>query len=246
MTVGSIEYAYARIAARHGQRPDEVQWHRIESPRTLAALLEVVRATPLEPWVAGLTPHSDPHAIDRRLREHWRALVGEIARWMPARWQPATAWWATLPDVPVVAHLASGGRALPWMLADPHYRPLVEADARLRGPLAPLIARSRASASIGTAWYAEWKRRLPHADAGPLFQLERIVSAHLIAFRTLPPGDGTALRRALKAKLATLFRNAIATPTATFVYLVLMLLDVERLRGELQRRTAFPGLPLAR
>jgi hypothetical protein len=246
MTTGSVEYAYARIAARHGQRPDEVHWHRIESMRTLAALLETVRATSLEHWVVGLTPLSDPHAIDGRLREHWRALVGEIVRWMPARWQPATAWWATLPDIPVVAHLAAGGRALPWMFADPHYRPLVAADARLRNPLASLIATTGAPASVAAVWHAEWKRRLPRGDAGPLSQLERIVGAHLIAFHALPPGDGTALRRSLTSKLATLFREAIATPAATFVFLVLTLLDGERLRGELLRRAAFPGLPLAR
>jgi hypothetical protein len=72
------------------------------------------------------------------------------------------------------------------------------------------------------------------------------VGAHLIAFRALPPGDGTALRRALKPKLATLFRYAIATPAATFVFLALTLLDGERLRGELIRRAAFPRVPLAR
>lgn len=246
MTMGSVEYAFARIAARHGRRLDENQWHRIEAPRPLVDVLDAVRGTSLDGWVAGLTPLSDPHAIDLRLRQHWRALVGDVARWMPARWQPAIAWFALLPDLPVAAHLAAGGAVLPWMPADPCYRSLVEANADRGDSLARLMAMNRPPESVGATWHAEWKRRLPRGDAGPLAQLERLVGAHVVAFRALPPGDGSAARRTLKAGLLLLFRRATVTPAAAFVFLLLALLDFERLRGELLRRAAFPGLPLAR
>jgi hypothetical protein len=245
MTSGSIEYAYARLAARYGQRLDETQWHGIESPRALDALLDAVRATSLQRWAVGLTRQSDPHAIDATLREQWRAQVDEIARWMPEQWHAAIAWWGTLPDLPVVAHLATGGRAPAWVLADSRYRPLIESDSRERHPFAAIVLPSGDANAIVGAWYREWKRRLPREDAGPLSRLERVVSAHLARFRALPPGDGSAARRELKAELAALFRQAIVTPAAAFVYLALALLDLERLRGELMRRAAFPGLPLA-
>jgi hypothetical protein len=64
-------------------------------------------------------------------------------------------------------------------------------------------------------------------------------------FRSLPPGDGTAARRALQPKLVMLMRHAVTTPAAVFAFLALTLIDAERLRGELVRRAAFPGLPLA-
>jgi len=39
-------------------------------------------------------------------------------------------------------------------------------------------------------------------------------------------------------------RRAMLDPAAAFAYLALIALDLERLRGELLRRAAFPGLPL--
>ena len=57
--------------------------------------------------------------------------------------------------------------------------------------------------------------------------------------------EGWALRRALQARLAAHFRRVMVHPAAPFVFLGLVALDFERLRGELLRRVAFPGLPLA-
>ena len=57
--------------------------------------------------------------------------------------------------------------------------------------------------------------------------------------------DGTALRRRFEAVLAALFRRAALSPAAAFAYLGLVLLDLERLRGELLRRAVFPRRALA-
>jgi hypothetical protein len=242
--VTSVEYAYARIAARHGRRPRPADWHRIETPRTLAAVLEAARGSAFERWLAGLDSGAT-HDIEAFMRARWRAHVDEVARWMPDIWVPAIEWCATLPDVPVVVYLARGGKPLPWFDVDPWYR---QADLRSpprNWPLAPLARAPDAADAIGDAWRAEWKRRLPRADAGPLAELERVVVNHLSTFRASMPNGGTALRNALAARLDALFRRAIATPAAAFVFIALTLLDLERLRGELVRRAAMPRQPLA-
>jgi hypothetical protein len=53
--------------------------------------------------------------------------------------------------------------------------------------------------------------------------------------------DGTPLVRALSARLTLLFRRAVLDPAAAFVFLAQIALDLQRLRGELLRRAAFPG-----
>jgi hypothetical protein len=242
MTTGSIELASARVSARYGRRVDVVQWHRIEAPRTLAGVLDAVRTTPLDGWVSGLTPSSDAHAIDRRMRAGWREVVHEVARWMPERWQPAVAWWATLPDLPLAAALASGAEVPRWLRQDPHYRALLEpAHARAH----PLTALRASGTDMGAAWLAEWNRRAPRDASGWVDRLVALVAEHLRTFRALAPGDGTHARRTLQPRVVMLMRHAPATPAAVLAYLVLALGEGERLRGELMRRAAFPAIALA-
>ncbi len=99
---------------------------------------------------------------------------------------------------------------------------------------------------IGRLWLREWERRLPHGalDATLLAELVRTVAAHLAQFRDPALRDGDALRRALGARLTLLFRRAMLDPAAAFVYVALIAQDGERLRGELVRRAALPGVPL--
>jgi len=243
LTTGSLELASARVSARYGRRVDDVQWHRIEAPRTLAGVIDAVRASSLDAWVAGLTAASDAHDIDRHVRATWRDTVGEVARWMPSAWTSSVAWWSTLPDLPFVASTAQGREPPRWMHADPHYRPIVE-RAPVH-PLARLVAQTRRHGDAGAAWLAEWRRRTPRDTSGWLDRLVALLARHVRTFRSLPPGDGTAARRALQPKLVMLMRHAVTTPGAVFAFLALTLIDAERLRGELVRRAAFPGLPLA-
>ncbi len=72
----------------------------------------------------------------------------------------------------------------------------------------------------------------------------RTIAAHLADFRNPATRDGETLRRALAARLTLLFRRAMLDPAAAFIYLALVAQDGERLRGELVRRAALPGLPL--
>jgi len=251
---GGLEYAHARLFARNGERPREADWQRIEVVRELAAALDAASATRLRHLAAGITASQGAHDIEARLRGRWRALVAEVASWMPREWQASLAWCETLVDLPALPYLARGGRALPWMREDPVYRELCVDDlaarttALLASPLAPLAVAGSASERYFAAWRAEWVRRLPRqrlADAPLLERLATMLEQHLAAFASAAAGDGWPLRRTLQARLTTLFRRAMLDPAAAFAFLALFALDIERLRGELVWRAAFPRSLLA-
>jgi len=248
---GSIDYAQARLSARYGQRPDELTWRRIEHVRSFAGALDVARTSTLRVWMAGIGPTSTAHEIEALLRGQWRGLVTDVARWMPEAWEAAVLWCAVAADLPVVAHLARGGATLPWMQEDPVFRDLCEREASglgtapAGGPLAPLAPTWTEPGRIGNLWRDEWRRRLPARRTGdPLLvdEFAHAMSAHLGAFRDPAVSDGWPIRRTLQARLVLLFRRAMLDPAAAFVFLALAALDLERLRGELLRRAAFPAL----
>ena len=252
---GGIEYANARLWARHGERPDEAVWRRVEVIRDFSALLEAARRLPaLRNWVAGITPGAGVHEIEAKLRDQWRALAADVAGWMPDAWKPAVQWCSALVDVSVVQYLARGGAVLPWMQRDPLYRDLIIDDPGVppaalgEGRLAPLASAWHRPDDLAAAWREEWSRRLPHdgfTDNALLHALERALAAHYRQIGEATIGDGSPLRRALQARLVVLFRKAVLEPMAAFIFLALSALDFERLRGELLRRAAFPRLRLA-
>jgi hypothetical protein len=250
--VGSLEFAQARLSARFGARPDELAWRRIEHLRELPALVDTARTSAFHVWMAGIGPMSLPHEIDRRMRSRWREQVAEVASWMPDDWQAAVSWCAVLADLAVCAHLARGGRRTAWMTDDDLYCDLCEREpagsrpSPPSGTLAPLAPAWAESDRIGRIWLCEWQRRLPRGalDATLLREVVRTIAAHLADFRNPATRDGETLRRALAARLTLLFRRAMLDPAAAFIYLALVAQDGERLRGELVRRAALPGLPL--
>jgi len=254
MSVGSIEYAQARLSARYGQRPDELAWRHIEHVRGFAGMIDVARASALRIWMAGIGPTSSVHEIEALLRGQWRTLVADVAGWMPDAWAGAVRWCAVVADLPVVAHLAQGEATLPWMADDPVFRDLCEREASglgtlpEGGPLAPLAAAWNEPGRIGQLWRDEWRRRIPAPrtdDPRLVDELAHAMTAHLAAFRDPAVRDGWPLRRTLQARLELLFRRAMLDPAAAFAYLALTALDLERLRGELLRRAAFPAPALA-
>jgi len=250
--MGSLEYAQARLSARLGDRPDELAWRRLEHVRELPALLDVARNSAFRRWIGGVSEVATPHAIEAALRGHWRDHVAEVGVWMPHAWRGAVAWCAILPDVPVVAHLAQGRPALAWMRDDPLFRDLVDIEpgtcpsALGVGPLAPLAAGWNQPGCFAAMWYAEWKCRAPaEGDATLRAELVWALRRHLAAFRDPALTDGWPLRRVVEARLTLLFRRAMLDPMIAFAYIALVALDLERLRGELLRRAAFPRMRLA-
>lgn len=245
---GSLEYAQARLQARHGQRADDVAWQRLETTREYGALLDAVRSSPLRAWAVGLTPHGSAREIETVLHGHWRAVVGELAGWMPPAWQPAIAWCTLVPLLPALQHLARGGPVRPWMDDDALLRvvcaaaPAGRADALRGSAAAALAAAWPGPQSLGAAWWQAWEQRLPRPlqrDAS-LRTVVALLQAHGRAFAAAPAGPGTLLRRTLQARLAPWLHRAAAEPAAAFVHLALCALDLERLRGELLRRALFP------
>ncbi|MBK8863677.1 MAG: hypothetical protein IPN37_06575 [Betaproteobacteria bacterium] len=260
IAVGSLEYAHARIWARHGQRPGEALWRRIETTRDLAAVLELARGSALSCWLEGIGPAAGTHDIEQALRRHWRERVGEVATWMPPAWAAAIEWCTVLADLPVLQYLARGGASLPWMAADPRLRVLLDlgdaGDAGDRGKGGPPEVQALRSL-LDTArggrhdllplWCAEWHRRLPlgAASQGIDTQLVPLLAQHASAFAAPQAVDGWGLRRQLQSRLVLLLRRTLVEPLTAFVYLALSALECERLRGELVRRAAFPRGGLA-
>ncbi len=259
IVAGSLEYAQARMQARHGRRPDEAAWRRLEVIRDYPALLEAARAGSLGHWVQGIAPGGTVHQVEAALRERWRGVVDETADWMPQQWQPAVRWCAKVIDLPVLAHLMRGGAPYPWMNADRVYRDLVAGPATGQ-PSAPgqvsawpdpsldaLRRRAGDAATLFAAWGALWRERMP-AQGGEheaIVEARRAFELHVARLREATAADGWPLRRALQARLQLLFRRCALDPRVVFVYLGLQALEAERLRGELLRRAAFPRLRVA-
>ncbi|MDO9073048.1 MAG: hypothetical protein Q7U73_07265 [Rubrivivax sp.] len=246
---GSLEYAQARLQARHGARADDVAWQRLETTREYGALLDAARSSPLRAWVVGLTPRSSAREIEAVMLGHWRAVVDETAGWMPLAWQPAITWCALAPLLPALQHLVRGGPVRPWMHDDALLRVVCAAApaaraAALGGTAAAALAPAwPAPQTLGTAWWREWESLLPRplqADDS-LRTVAALLQAHGSNFATAPAGSGTLLRRALQDRLTPWLRRAAAKPAAAFVHLALCALDLERLRGELLRRVLFPA-----
>ncbi len=263
IAVGSLEYAHARIWARHGQRPAEALWRRIETTRDLAAVLELARGSALACWLEGIGPAAVAHGIEQALRRHWRERVGEVATWMPPAWAAAIEWCAVLADLPALQHLARGGAPWPWMAADPRLRVLLDARASgdvghagnsdRGGPIEVQAMRSLLDTAragrhdLLPLWRAEWHRRLPCAAAsqGIDTHLVPLLVQHASTFAAPRAVDGWALRRQLHSRLVLLLRRRLVEPVTAFVYLALSALECERLRGELVRRAAFPRAGVA-
>jgi len=183
MGVGSLEYAHARIWARHGQRPGEGLWRRIETTRDLGAVLELARGSALACWIEGLGPAAGVHGIEQALRLHWRERVAEVATWMPPDWAAAIEWCAVLADLPALQHLARGGAPLPWMATDPWLCALLDVGAP--GPFGP--PEVPAMRSLLDATRAQGNAALPQTFApaavglGPAGRRMRLNAQHLLS-----------------------------------------------------------------
>jgi len=231
-------YVQARLQARHGERLQEGGWRGIEAAQSLDHYIERARATSLRRFVDVVHASMSSHAIERALRAAWRDYVAELAGWLPAEWQPGVQWVAYVPDLPSIDALLKGD-VRDWMRQDTLLSTLAEGHANLVAPL----ARAEGGASPAARWYAHWQSLWPRggkADARLLSGLADIVRAHVGQLATAGAQETSApYRRELSRAVARLFRRHGATAVAVLCHLILVALDLERLRGGLVRRRLF-------
>ena len=244
-------YAQARIQARYATLPTETEWQRLAGARGLGAYLEEARVGPLGPWLKGVSALSGTHDVERGFRALAWEQVQEVAAWVPRAWRPAVQWVAWLPFLACFEELARARPLPPWVLQDTRLRDLLD-DKGVPSPramqqhgLTPLVAPGDAE-HLASRWAQEWRDRWPAPGRGerrPMEDLADEIGAHLRAFRQGGADNAWGLRRQLRERLRLRLHQRLLQPLTVFLYLAMVFLDLERLRGELLRRCLFsPGV----
>lgn len=253
-----LDYAHGRLAARLAQRPDDRVWSQTRSARTVAALLEAVRASPAAAAVSGIEARAGADDIDRGFRQQLRHRIAEVAGWAPQEWRAAVSWTRHLVDLPALAQLLGDEPPAAWMLSDPVLAalaraPLSERRALLANGELAAIARALAAETPGSpvtlhaavnAWRDEWHRRWPRGCAEErteLLALEREVERHLLRFAKVPIDQTVEARGALAGRALRHLHHHASRPVELFAYLIVAAADLERLRGEFALRAVFKG-----
>jgi hypothetical protein len=249
---GTARFAYAqvRLQARHGMRPDERAWRRLESTGEFANYLQVAHTTALRPWVAGLHSGHGAHDIELTLRQQYRRTIDEVAHWMPDAWHGPVDWVRHLPDLPALQHLLTGATAPAWMRDDPELRryafdtPEARVQALRASDCAALLTGWQRGEPLHAAWLEQWQALWPRTTrfADGLAALARLLRRHLGALSLYPQATSAPLHARLLRELNTLFRRYSFQPAAAFAHLGLVALDVHKLRAQLLRRALFPGM----
>jgi len=237
-------YVQARLQARHGERLQEADWHALEAARSLDQYIERSRASSLRRFTARFSSRMTSHALERALRGAWRDYVAELAAWSLPVWRPAILWTASLPDLPVIDALLRGERP-PWAEADPVFAEFAEGKPReaKRFALAPLLPGEKRAATLPQRWHAQWQALWPKGRARErraLAKLTELVRRHVERLGGAGAQEASApYRQELAQAVTRMFRRQSGTPVAVFCHLVLVALDLERLRGGLARRRLF-------
>ncbi|HMK88264.1 MAG TPA: hypothetical protein VK446_01330 [Methylocystis sp.] len=244
-SVAEFAYAQARIEARHGERLEDAGWKTLDSAQSLSRYLERARSTSLKRFLAPISLDLSAHAIDGVLRREAALYVGEIAAWAPRRWQPAIAWLAALPLLPLVGGLRGDASPPDWVGEDAALATLAaagsDAPANAAG-LVRFVGTSGAPSDVGRRWLRRWRALWPQGDPANV-DLARLVSQALRALgspsRVQEATGGQSFRRDLDGVLTRFFRSHVASPVALVSHVGLVLIDLERLRGGLARRSLF-------
>jgi hypothetical protein len=249
-----IEYASTRVAARLAKRPTGRLWIQLRATRSLAALLDALREADCAATVSGIAAGDALPDIEFAFRQQLRAQIAELTAIAPDDWQPAVAFTGWLIELPALAHFAGGEAAPAWVASDPILADYAQAEpgarhrALMTGVPGELLKRAAELSEtvplhpLVAAWEIEWTRRWPPAPnehRTSLVDLVAAVKGHLSAFRSADPADSDTARAQLSAQMASAVRRASAQPAALFAWLVVLALDLERLRGLVIERVAF-------
>ncbi len=246
-TTATFAYVQVRLQARHGARPDESVWHRLQGTSDFADYLQHARHTPLRPWLATLDPGMDCDAIETELRRLFRRHVDEVTGWVVPAWRPAVRWVRRVPDLPAVRHLLTGAAVPHWLRQDPELRDLGCLPMELRRDVvgmsdcSVLLTAWQTGLSLADAWVARWRTLWPEAarrDRG-LEYLAGALLGYLQVLQADTHGSVEERCHALEAQLRGSFRRYSFRPAAVFSHLALTALDLSRLRGDLLVRQLF-------
>ena len=241
-------YVQARLQARHGQRPDEALWGRLQGVGDLAGFIQIARKTALRPWVLGLHASQGSHDIELALRRQFRSYVDGVSDWIPGRWGKAVRWVKRLPDLPALQQLLTAEPVPVWILDDPELRrfgsesPAARIEALENSDCAALIQAWKQGGSLGEGWLQHWQTLWPDNSVyrRGLEYFTRLFELHIQALHAESGVSSGARREALAQQLVVAFRRYSFQPTAVYAHLALTALDLERLRGNLARRALFP------
>jgi len=244
MSVVEFAYAQARIQARHGERLQDADWKALESAQSSSRYLEFARSTALKRFLAQIGPDFPAHAVERVLRREAALYVGEVAAWAPRRWRPAIAWIAALPLLPLTDGREGAASSLGRAGNDAALEALSAAgadarDAVVRG-LARILEDGAGAPEVGRRWLRRWRALWPKGEAGA--DLARLVSETrrvLALAGGRQEARGPAFRADLGRTLTRFFRSHGMSAVALICHVGLVLIDVERLRGGLVRRSLF-------
>lgn len=185
-------------------------------------------------WCAHLIDVPAVAALWGGERAHWMQTDPVLARYAGAPGTPAPtrpALHAALIDGP----LAPLGRALFLLEAAP------ARGGRRAGAEQLLPAALR-------AWTQHWRALWPAGDAAQRAALEALARdalAHRARFALLPAADTQAARDAFAARALARMRSDPAQPVALFAWLLVLALDLERLRAEALLNALDAVLPAA-
>ncbi|MEX2499503.1 MAG: hypothetical protein WD397_11585 [Wenzhouxiangellaceae bacterium] len=220
----AFAYALTRLHARIADRAGEHTRRRLAAVDDFGHFLQLAARGGFETWLKNLGSTSGAHAVEFALREAWRARLGKVARWLPARWRPAVEWLTLAPDLPVLAELLQHGRRAEWMELDPHWTRLPDDPGAIRFVLLerwPELERFGDN-ELAPAWLARAQALLSPVDARSMKMLQALLQAQIEV------ADPDWLVR--------VFRRDRAAPVRVFAYAGLERLDFEFLRGQLVRR----------
>lgn len=241
-------YTQTRLQARHGMRPDERTWGLVESQKDLVNYLQAARQTYLSQWLSGLQATDNHHFIESTLMQHYRDYILEVSAWVPAEWRKSVQWVVCLTYLPVIQHLLKGNTARSWMLEDARTKLVTTSGIEQRmlyfqqSEFAPLFKYWKPGQSLVDAWLEYWRALWPVKKSVQLRSLKAftgLVEKHRELFDQIPVDRTWQQRENLAFKLTMMFRRYTCLPANVFVHLLLVALDVERIRGDVLQRCLF-------
>jgi hypothetical protein len=243
-----FESVQPRLQARFARLPEETTWVRLAAVRGLPPYLEAARGSVIGRWVGGLGAGSDAHAIDHACRRLLLEAIEEAAHWVPAPWAEAVRWVRWVVYLGEVEGWLRGGAPPPWaddapMLAATLVPQAPGGEREIAGEGEVFLTAFRAGDPLFSAWAEGWRRRWPSCSEESLAglgALSALVARHGARFPGAAVGEAWGARRALRESVRYLFRRMSQSPAAVFAFLLMLALDLERLRADLTRRALFP------